>query len=88
MREVSKVNRALVGNYEGRRPVERPRRRWEEGIRMDIREISWGGTEWIQLAQDRGRWQFLVNTVTNLRVWGHGITSVKVVSVTSNRVVT
>jgi hypothetical protein len=51
---------------EGRRPPGRPRRRWEDGIRMDLREIGWG--EWIHLAQDRGRWRSVVNTVMNLRV--------------------
>jgi hypothetical protein len=63
-REVSKV---LVGNPEGKRPLGRPRRRWEDGIRVDLRKTGWGSVEWIQMAQDRGRWRVLVNTVMNLR---------------------
>jgi hypothetical protein len=62
------VYRVLVGRPEGKRPLERPRRRWEDGIRMDLREIGWGGVEWIQLAQDRDRWWAVVNAVMNLRV--------------------
>jgi hypothetical protein len=62
--------RVLVGKPEGRRPLGRPRRRWEDGIRMDLQEISWGGVEWIHLAQDRDRWRALVNAVMNLRVLG------------------
>jgi hypothetical protein len=53
---------------EGKRPLERPRRRWEDGIRMNLRKIGWGSVDWIQLAQDRDRWRDLVNTVMNLRV--------------------
>jgi hypothetical protein len=59
--------RVLVGKPGGKRPLGRPRRRWEDGIRMDLRETGWG-VKWIQLAQDRGRWRALVNTVINLRV--------------------
>jgi len=62
-----KVYKVLVGKPEGKRPLGRPRRRWD-GIRMDLREIGWGSVEWIQLAQDRDRWRALVNTVMNLRV--------------------
>jgi hypothetical protein len=47
------VYRVLVGKPEGKRPLERPRRRWEDGIKMDLREIGWGDVEWIHLAQDR-----------------------------------
>jgi hypothetical protein len=61
-------DRVLVGKPEGKRPVGRPRRRWEDGIRMDLMEIGSGVVEWIQLAQDRGRWRALVNTVMNLLV--------------------
>jgi hypothetical protein len=61
----------LVGKLEGKRPLGRPRRRWNDVIRMDLREIGWGGVEWIQLTQDRGRWQALVNTVMNLQFWHH-----------------
>jgi hypothetical protein len=57
----------LVGRPEGRRPLERPRRRWED-ITMDLREIRFGDVDWIHLAQDRDRWQALVNTVMNLQV--------------------
>jgi hypothetical protein len=61
--------RALVGKPEGRRPLGRPRHRWEEHIKMDLREVGWGGgTDWIDLAQDRDRWWALVYTVMNLRV--------------------
>jgi hypothetical protein len=51
-----------------KRPLERPRRRWEDGIRIDLREIGRGSADWIQLAQDRDRWRAVVNTVMNLRV--------------------
>jgi hypothetical protein len=60
--------RVLVGKPEGKRPLGRPRRRWEDGIRMDLEEIVWGVVEWIHLAQDRDRWRALVNAVMNLRV--------------------
>jgi hypothetical protein len=53
---------------EGRRPLGRPRRRWEDNIKMDLREIGFGDVDWIHLAQDRDRWRALVNTVMNLRV--------------------
>jgi hypothetical protein len=59
-REVYKV---LIGKPESKRSLGRPRRRWEDGIRMDLREIGWGCVEWIQLARDRDRWRTLVNTV-------------------------
>jgi hypothetical protein len=54
---------------EGKRPLGRPRHRWEYeyNIRMDLREIGWGGMDWIDLAQDREQWRVLVNTVINLR---------------------
>jgi hypothetical protein len=61
------IVKVLVGKPEGKRPLGRPRRRWDDGIRMDIWEIGWGVVEWIQLVQDRGRWWALVNTVVNLR---------------------
>jgi hypothetical protein len=57
-----------VGKSEGKRPLGRPRRRWEDGIRMDLREFGLGSVDWIQLAQDRDLWQALVTTVKNLRV--------------------
>jgi hypothetical protein len=59
---------ALVGKPEGRRPLERPRRRWEDNIKMFLREVGWEGADWIDLAQDRDRWRALVYTVMNLRV--------------------
>jgi hypothetical protein len=60
--------RALVGKPEGRRPLGKPRRRWEDNIKMDLREVGWGSMDWINLAQDRDRWRALVNVVMNLRV--------------------
>jgi hypothetical protein len=60
--------RILVGRPEGRRPLARPRRRWEDNIKMDIQEVGWGGMNWIELAQDRDRWRALVNAVMNLRL--------------------
>jgi hypothetical protein len=62
------VYRVLVGKPEGKRPLGRPRRRWEFNIMMDLHEVGCGGMEWIDLAQDRDRWQALVNAVMNLRV--------------------
>jgi hypothetical protein len=58
----------LVGKPEGKRPLGRPKCRWEVNIRMDLREIGWGGMDWIDLAGDRDQWRALVNTVMNLRV--------------------
>jgi hypothetical protein len=58
----------LVGRPEGKRPLERPRRRWEDNIKMDPREVGIDGTNWIRLAQDRVQWRAFVNTVMNLRV--------------------
>jgi hypothetical protein len=66
MGEDKKVYRVLVGKPAGRRPPGRPRHRWEDGIRMDLREIGFGGVEWIQLAQYRDHWWAVVNTVMNL----------------------
>jgi hypothetical protein len=56
-----------VGRPEGRRPLRRPRRRWEDNIKMDIQEVGWG-MDWIELAQDRDMWRAVVNAVMNLRV--------------------
>jgi hypothetical protein len=58
----------MVGKPEGRRPLERPRRRWEDNIKMDLGEIGFGDVDWIHLALDRDRLRALVNTVMNLRV--------------------
>jgi hypothetical protein len=67
MGEKRNAYRILVGKPEEKRPLGRPRRRCEDNIRMDLREIGWGGTDWIDLAQDRDQWRALVNTVLNLR---------------------
>ena len=61
------VHRVLVRKPEGKRPLGRPRRRWEDKIKMDLQEVG-GGGDWMELAQDRDRWRALVNTVGNLRV--------------------
>jgi hypothetical protein len=63
-----KVCKVLVGKPEGKRPLERPRRRWEDGIRMDLREIGLWGVDWIRQAQDRERWRAGLSAVMNLRV--------------------
>jgi len=67
MREGRGVHRVLVGKPEGERPLGRPRRRWEDNIKVDLREVEVGG-DWIELAQDRDRWRALVNKVMNFRV--------------------
>jgi hypothetical protein len=58
----------LVGRPEGKRPLERPRRRWEDNIKMDLQEVGCEGMGWIDLAQIRNKWQALVNAVMSLRV--------------------
>jgi hypothetical protein len=68
MGEERKVFKVLVGKPEGKRPLGRPRRRWEDGVRMDLREIGLGGVDWIRLAQDWDRWRAVVSAVMNLRV--------------------
>jgi hypothetical protein len=60
--------RSLVGETEGKRPLGSPRRRWEDNIKMDLREIGWGDVDWVDLAQDMDHWRALVNTIMNLRV--------------------
>jgi hypothetical protein len=61
------VYRVLVGKPEGKRPLGRPRRRWED-IKADLQEVGCGIMDWTELAKDRDRWRALVNTVMNLRV--------------------
>jgi hypothetical protein len=68
MGEKRKVYKVLVGKPEGKRPLRRPRRRWEDGIRMDLGQIGWGGVYCIRLAQDRDWWRAVVNAVMNLKV--------------------
>jgi hypothetical protein len=68
MGEGRNVYRVLVGKPEGKRPHGRPRRRWEDRIKLHLRQIGWGGVEWIHLAQVRDRWRALMNAVMNLRV--------------------
>jgi hypothetical protein len=68
--EERKVYKVLMGKPEGKRPLGRPRRRWEDGIRIDLREIDLGGggVDWIRLSQDSDRWRAVVSAVMNLRV--------------------
>jgi len=62
------VYRVLMGKPEGKRPLGRPRRRWEDNINIDLQEMGCESMEWIDMAQDRDRWRALVNAVMNLRV--------------------
>jgi hypothetical protein len=62
------VYRVLVGKPEGKRPLGRPRRRWEDNVRMDLQEVGCGCEDWIGLTQDRDRWRALVSAVRNLRI--------------------
>jgi hypothetical protein len=66
--EERKLYKVLVGKAEGKRPLGRPRRRWEDGIRMDLRETGLGVLDWILLAQDRDRWRAVVSAVMNIRI--------------------
>jgi hypothetical protein len=68
MGEGKSVYKILVGRPEGKRPLGRPRRRWEGNIKLDLREIGIDGANWIQLTQDRVQWRAFVNTAMNLRV--------------------
>jgi hypothetical protein len=67
MEEKRGAYRILVGRPEGRRPLGRPRRRWDDNIKMDFKTRN-GGMDWVELAQDRDRWRALVNAVMNFRV--------------------
>jgi hypothetical protein len=68
MRAKRNAYRILVGKPEEKRPLGRPRCRWVDNIKMDLRDIKWGGMEWIDLAQNRVQWRALVNTIMSLRV--------------------
>jgi hypothetical protein len=68
MGENRNAYRILLGMPEGKRPLVRPRSRWVDNIKMDLREIGWDGVYWIDMAQDRDQWRAIVNTVSNLRV--------------------
>ena len=62
------IYRGLVGKPERKRPLGRPRRRWEDNMKMDLQEVGCGSMDWIELAQDRYRWRALVNAIMNVRV--------------------
>jgi hypothetical protein len=62
------VYRVLVGKSEGKSPLRRPRRRWEDNIKLDLQEVGCGGMDWIGLAQDRDRWRAFLNAVMNFWV--------------------
>ena len=68
MGEGTGVHRVLVGKPEGKRPLGRPRRRWEDNIKMDLLEVGRGCGGWIEVAQDRDRWRALLSTLRNLRI--------------------
>jgi hypothetical protein len=68
MREDRGVHRVLVGKHEGKSPLERPRRRWEDNIKMDLQEVGGGRGDWMVLAQDWDRWRALVGMVRDFRV--------------------
>jgi hypothetical protein len=68
MGETRNAYRILAGKPEGKRPLGRPRCRWVDNIKIDLRETGWDGMDWIELAQDRDQWRALVKTMMNLRV--------------------
>ena len=67
MEEGRVVHKGLVGKPEGKRPLGRPRRRWDDNIKMDLQEVGRGGGDWMELAKDRDRWRALVSTVMNFQ---------------------
>ena len=68
MEEGKGVHKVLVGKPEGKRPVRRPRRRWEDNIKMDLEKVGWDCGDWMELVQDRDSWRSLVSTVMNFGV--------------------
>jgi hypothetical protein len=68
LNNIERCIQGLVGKPEGRRPLGRPRRRWEDNIKIDLREVGCGGADWVDLAEDMDRWRALLYTVMNLRV--------------------
>jgi hypothetical protein len=68
MGEVRNAYKIFIGKPEGKRPRRRPRSRWQNNIRMDLREIGWEGVDWMNLTEDRDQWRTLVNSVMNLKV--------------------
>ena len=77
------MHRVLVGKPQGKRPLGRPRRRWEDNIKIGLQEVGEGCGDWMELAQDRDMWRALVNTVMNLRVpkmWGISLLAAEPVS--------
>jgi hypothetical protein len=62
------VHKVLVGKPEGKRPLERPRRKWEDNIKLELQKVGGGRVDWMELAQDRDRWRVLVGTVRDFRV--------------------
>jgi hypothetical protein len=68
MREKRNAYKILVGKPEGKKPLGRPKCRWEDNVNMDLRETGWGGMDWIDLVRDRDQWRALVNMVMNLQV--------------------
>jgi hypothetical protein len=81
MREKRGAYRILVGKPEGKRPLGRTGRRWEDNIKMDLREIGWGGMDWIYLAHGKDQWRDLVNTVAaQLAASQEGLSALELVS--------
>jgi hypothetical protein len=68
MGEERGMYRVLVGKNEVKRPLRRPRHKWEDNVKMDLQEVGCGGMDWINLAQDRDRWRAIVNAVMDFRI--------------------